>query len=134
MIASLLVCTTAAIAQTTILLTGEKRKTDTRVRVSNYQVAQTDGKTVVSLDFILDSLQVPSNRYRAFTPVLISKDSTQVQHLKTLLVTGRTQEIIFERDGIDPIYAGNCVKVRREKGAPQSYSYTDAVDRQSWHQ
>lgn len=134
MIASLLVCTTAAIAQTTILLTGEKRKTDTRVRVSNYQVAQTDGKTVVSLDFILDSLQVPSNRYRAFTPVLISKDSTQVQHLKTLLVTGRTQEIVFERDGIDPIYADNCVKVRREKDTPQSYSYTDAVDRQSWHQ
>ena len=117
-IAALLVCYVAAFAQT----------------ITNYQVVQTDGKTVISLDFNLDSLQVPSNRYRAFTPVIISKDSTQVQRLKSLLVTGRTQDIIFERDGIDPLYADNCVKVRREKGAPLRYSYTDAVARQPWHQ
>lgn len=133
-IAALLACTTAAIAQTTILLTGEKRKTDTRVSVRNYQVAQTDGKTVVSLDFVLDSLLVPSNRFRAFTPVIISKDSTQVTHLKSLVVTGRNQDIVFERDGIDPLYADNCVKVRRLKDQPQTYSYTDAVERQPWHQ
>lgn len=133
-IAALLASMTAATAQTTVLLSGEKHTTDTRVRVNNYQVAQTDGKTVVSLDFILDSLAVPSNRYRAFTPVIISKDSTQVQRLKSFLVTGRTQEIIFDRDGIDELYADNFVKVRREKGMPQTYSYTDAVDRQSWHQ
>ena len=133
-IAALLASMTAATAQTTVLLSGEKHTTDTRVRVNNYQVAQTDGKTVVSLDFILDSLAVPSNRYRAFTPVIISKDSTQVQRLKSFLVTGRTQEIIFDRDGIDELYADNFVKVRREKGMPQTYSYTDAVERQSWHQ
>lgn len=133
-IAALMACSSAAIAQTTILLTGEKRKTDTRVRVNNYQVVQTDSKTIVSLDFVLDSLRVPSNRYRAFTPVIISRDSTQIQHMKTFIVTGRTQEIVFERDGIDEPYADNCVKVRREKNEPQTYSYTDAVDRQPWHQ
>lgn len=133
-IAALLTCAMSALAQTTVLLTGEKRKTDTRVMVKNYQVAQTDGKTVVSLDFVLDSLVVPSNRYRAFTPVIISRDSTQIDRLKTLIVTGRVQEIIFERDGIDPIYADNYVKVPRQKDEPQTYSYTDAVDRQAWHQ
>ena len=133
-IASLLAYATSALAQTTVLLTGEKRKTDTRVMVKNYQVVQTDGKTLVSLDFVLDSLAVPSNRYRAFTPVIISRDSTQIDRLKTLIVTGRVQEIIFERDGMDPIYADNYVKVSRQKGEPQTYSYTDAVDRQPWHQ
>ena len=134
MIASLLVGMTAAVAQNTILLRGEKRGTDTRVRVSDYQVARTDDKTVLTLDFILDSLRVPSNRFRAFTPILISKDGSQQQRLKTLLVTGRVQEIIFQRDGIDPIYADNNVKVRRLKNEPQTYSYTDAVARQDWHQ
>ena len=133
-IATLLAYATSAFAQTTVLLTGEKRKTDTRVMVKNYQVVQTDGKTVVSLDFVLDSLAVPSNRYRAFTPVIISRDSTQIDRLKTLIVTGRVQEIVFERDGMDPIYADNYVKVSRQKGEPQTYSYTDAVDRQPWHQ
>ncbi len=132
-IAALLTCATSAFAQTTVLLTGEKQETDTRVMIKNFQVAQTDGKTVVSLDFVLDSLAVPSNRYRAFTPVIISRDSTQIDRMKTLIVTGRRQEIIFERDGVDALYADNCVKVPRQKGEPQTYSYTDAVERQPWH-
>ena len=132
-IAALLTCATSAFAQTTVLLTGEKQETDTRVMIRNFQVAQTEGKTVVSLDFVLDSLAVPSNRYRAFTPVIISPDSTQIDRMKTLIITGRRQEIIFERDGVDALYADNYVKVPREKGEPQTYSYTDAVERQSWH-
>ncbi len=132
-IAALLTCATSAFAQTTVLLTGEKQETDTRVMIKNFQVAQTEGKTVVSLDFVLDSLAVPSNRYRAFTPVIISRDSTQIDRMKTLIVTGRRQEIIFERDGVDALYADNYVKVPREKGEPQTYSYTDAVERQPWH-
>ena len=99
----------------------------------NFQVSAAGEKTVVSLDVVLDSLHVPSNRYRAYTPIIISKDGTQQQRLKSLLVTGRTQEIIFEREGIDPLYAGNCDKVRRHNGTAQSYSYTDVADRQPWH-
>ena len=129
-IAALLTCVTSAFAQTTVLLTGEKQETDTRVMVRNFQVVQTDGKTVVSLDFVLDSLEVPSNRFRAFTPVIISPDSTNIQRMKTFIVSGRRQEIIFERDGVDALYADNYVKVPREKGEPQTYSYTDAVDRE----
>ena len=88
----------------------------------NFQVSAAGEKTVVSLDVILDSLQVPSNRYRAFTPIIISKDGTQQQRLKSLLVTGRTQEIVFEREGIDPLYAGHCDQMRRYNGTVQSYS------------
>ncbi len=132
-IASLLFLATALAAQTTIFLPTKKGEVDTRVKVNKWQVTTTEGKTVLTADFILDSLEVASNRFRAFTPVLVSRDSTQRQRLKSLLVTGRRQEIVFERDGIDGIYAYNNERVRRLVGQPQTYSYTDAVDRQDWH-
>ncbi len=132
-IVSLLFLATALAAQTTIFLPTKKGEVDTRVKVNNWQVTTTEGKTVLTADFILDSLEVASNRFRAFTPVLVSRDSTQRQRLKSLLVTGRRQEIVFERDGIDGIYAYNNERVRRLVGQPQTYSYTDAVDRQDWH-
>lgn len=132
-IVSLLFLATALAAQTTISLPTKKGEVDTRVKVNNWQVTTTEGKTVLTADFILDSLEVASNRFRAFTPVLVSRDSTQRQRLKSLLVTGRRQEIVFERDGIDGIYADNNERVRRLVGQPQTYSYTDAVDRQDWH-
>ena len=123
----------SAAAQTTIVLTGDK-KGDTRVTASNIKASSADNLTVLSLDFVLDSLRVPSNRYRAFTPVIVSRnDSTQRQRLKTLIVSGRTQNIVFERDGIDPLYADNYVKVRRYNDTKQTFSYTDAVERQPWH-
>ena len=123
----------AAMAQAPIKLTGVKQKQNTQIAVDNYQVTQTGQKTAVTMDFILDSLKVRSARYRAFTPILRTKDGSKKQRLKTLLVTGRVQDIIFERDGIDPLYADNCQTVRREKDAPQRVSYSDMVDRQSWH-
>lgn len=132
-IASLLFLATALAAQTTISLPTKKGEVDTRVKVNNWQVTTTEGKTVLTADFILDSLEVASNRFRAFTPVLVSRDSTQRQRLKSLLVTGRRQEIVFERDGVDGFYADNSERVRRLVGQPQTYSYTDAVDRQDWH-
>ena len=128
-----LLATLSVTAQTTVVLTGDK-KGDTRVMVSNVQVAFAENRTMLSLDFILDSLRVSSNRYRAFTPVIVSKkDSTQRQRMKTLIVSGRTQDIVFERDGIDPFYADNYVKVRRYNDTPQTYSYTDGVERMPWH-
>jgi outer membrane protein OmpA-like peptidoglycan-associated protein len=52
--------------------------------------------------------------------------------MKTLIVSGRRQNIVFERDGIDPFYADNCVNLRRQNGTPQTYNYSDAVQNQSW--
>lgn len=120
-------------AQETIRLTGDKQGTDNQISVKNVQVTRTQDKTIVTMDFILDQLNVPSNRYRAFTPVIKSKDGQQQQRMKTLIVSGRRQNIVFERDGIDPLYADNCDNVRRQNGTAQQYAYTDAVPNQSWH-
>ena len=119
-------------AQESIRLSGEGQGSDNRISVKNLQVARSHDKTFVTMDFVLDSLSVPSNRYRAFTPVIKSKDGSHEQRLKTLIVSGRRQNIVFERDGIDPVYAANCVNVRREKGKPQQYSYSDGIESQPW--
>ena len=119
-------------AQQSIRLTGEKKGTDTQVTVQNLQVARNDQRTFVYMDFILDSLDVPSNRYRAFTPVIRTADRQHEQRLKTLIVSGRRQNIVFERDGIDPLYAGNCDNIRRNDKAPQTYHYNDVAEDQPW--
>ena len=118
-------------AQQSIRLTSEKQGKENQVSVENVKVERTEEKILVSMDFILDSLDVPSNRYRAFTPVIRSKDGMQTQRLKTLIVSGRRQAIVFERDGIDPLYADNCDVIRFAR--PLSYSYSDVVERQPWH-
>ena len=118
-------------AQQSIRLTDEDN--DTQVTVQNIQVARTTDRTVLTMDFILDQLDVPSNRYRAFTPIIRSKDGQKEQRLKTLIVSGRRQNIVFEREGIDELYAANCDNIRRQDGQPQSYQYADAVQNEAWH-
>lgn len=132
-ISALLVMALAMSAQETIRLTGTKKGTDTQVSVKNIQVARTSEKTLLTMDFILDELDVPSNRYRAFTPVIRSKDGQHEQRLKTLIVSGRRQDIVFDRDGVDPLYADNCDRIRRTNGEAQRYEYADAVANQPWH-
>lgn len=122
----------AVMAQEVIRLAGEKQGSDSQVSVTGVQVARTQDKTFVTMDFVLDSLSVRSNRYRAFTPVIKSKDGAQQRRLKTLIVSGRRQNIVFERDGIDPLYAGNCDNVRRLNGQPQRYAYSDAIATEPW--
>lgn len=120
-------------AQNVTTLKNEKEGSESEVRVEQMLVTRNQDKTLITMDFILDKLNVPSNRYRAFTPVIKSKDGQNVQRLKTLIVSGRRQNIVFERDGIDPLYADNCENVRRTKDAPQRYAYADAVTTQDWH-
>ncbi len=132
LIISLLFFTTTLAAQPSIRLTGAKKGTDTQVTVQNLQVARTDQRTLVAMDFVLDSLDVPSNRYRAFTPVIRTADGQHEQRLKTLIVSGRRQNIVFERDGIDPLYADNCENLRRYDKEPQTYHYSDGAENQPW--
>ena len=125
-IISLLLSMTAAMsAQQAIRLTDDDNHT--QATVQNIQVSRTADRTILTMDFILDELDVPSNRYRAFTPVIRSKDGQKEQRLKTLIVSGRRQNIVFERDGIDPLYADNCENIRRQDGQPQSYQYLSLI-------
>ena len=132
---ALLAMTTNASAQKSVPKTVRLADagSDNVVRVNNMQVTYSADRTVLTLDMVLDSLHVRSNRYQAYTPILRSADGKQQQRMKSLLVSGRKQDIVFERDGIDPLYADNCENIRRLKDEPQSYAYTDAVPTQPWH-
>ena len=102
LIIAILLATTAAISaqqQSPITLTGD----GTKLCVENVDVARGAQSTLVTMDFILDSLDVPSNRYRAFTPVIRSTDGQHEQRMKTLIVSGRRQNIACWRDGSDPL-------------------------------
>lgn len=103
------------------------------VRAENMNATQVSDRTVVAFDLILDSLHVPSNRYRAFTPILLSADNKLTERLKTVIVSGRRQDIVFQRDGIDPLYKDNCISIRRHGDKPQTVNYTDAIAFQPWH-
>ncbi len=118
-------------AQTHISLSGKKAGA---ITVDEHQVNTVSDKTFVQMHLVLDSLHVASNRYRAFTPILVSADGQNEQRMKSLLVSGRTQNIIFERDGIDPLYADNYDNIRRQNGEAQRYDYTDVIAQQPWHQ
>ena len=139
-IAALLVSSMAGWAQRArktsipIVLSSDSKHNTGSIVVQNHRVTTTGGKTLVQMGIVLDSLRVPSNRYRAFTPVIMSVDGAHQQRLKSLLVSGRTQNIVFDRDGIDPLYADNYDNVRRQNGEPQRYDYTDVVATQPWHQ
>jgi hypothetical protein len=43
-------------------LTGVKKNQDTQVAVANYRVTEVNNKTMVNMDFILDSLKVKPAR------------------------------------------------------------------------
>ena len=130
-IAAAILATTTVVAQNTLRLTDN----NDIVRARNLQVTPAEGRTILTLDIVLDSLRVPSNRYRAFTPVIRSlADPTIETRLKTIIVTGRTQDIVFERDGIDKLYRDNCEKIRRYNGTEQTFAYTDAIDAEPWHE
>ena len=130
-IAAAILATTTVVAQNTLRLSDD----NDIVRARNLQVTPADGRTILTLDIVLDSMRVPSNRYRAFTPVIRSlADPTVETRLKTLIVTGRTQDIVFERDGIDKLYRDNCEKIRRYNGTEQTFAYTDAIDAEPWHE
>ena len=46
----------------------------------------------------LSTKRLPPQMRAARPPVIISNDSTQIDRLKTFIVTGRTQEIVFDRE------------------------------------
>ena len=128
---TLLALAATATAQTSVRLADEDG--NNVVRANNMQVTSTADRTVITLDMVLDSLRVPSNRYRAFTPIVRSADGQHSRRLRSLLVSGRTQNIVFQRTGIDPLYRDNCVNVVRQRGRAQRYSYLESIPAEPWH-
>ena len=100
-----------------------------KIKIDHFTMQRLEGQVVVSLNLNLDSLYIRSNRFMAFTPVIIGAEG-QREALTPLVVAGRRQHIVFEREG-NRQYP-DAVEVRRHNATAQVAEYLQAVPYQPW--
>ena len=106
------------------------------VTFNNQSVVKESGKVSVYIDISLDDLDIESNDLLILTPVIQSEDNINSLELAPLFVTGRRRDKVLQRNialgnkpafDIDPL-----IIVAREKGEPQTVSYSTKVPYSSW--
>lgn len=109
-------------------------QTDNMGRVSVKQaVEKTDGKILVRMEIVLDSVEMKSQHSLVLTPVLLSKDKSVQKELAPVVVNGRVRQKAYQRDvalkkASDNVYG----VVRRDNGGAQSLSYEAALPYERW--
>lgn len=99
------------------------------VRIENMKVIHRDQTLVVDMDVVLDSLAVKSNQRIVFTPVVKNGESEVL--LPPLVVNGRKQQIMYERDGYKS-FLKESVVVRRRNETPQTVHYSAVIPGEEW--
>ena len=101
---------------------------------SSPMVQRVDDKMHVSIEFILDSIEVPTNHQLFVTPVIDGPDGQRVA-LPALLINGRNMHYVYQRgtlsDGIQRQYS-IAQEVRRYNGRPQSVEYAANAPYNRW--
>lgn len=104
------------------------------MRVDNLKFHRLDGTLLVSADFVLDSLDLPSNRQFYLTPVVTDGAGAAVVELPSVLVNGRNMHYAWLRGTLAD--SGNHTdlykEVRRLNGTPQSVAYTASTPILPW--
>lgn len=108
-----------------------------RILTRNVNVQQNGQKIVATLDIVLDSLRLASNRQVFVTPMLRGSTPSDIVRFPTVLVNGRNMQYVYERSGLcaeaQTEYGGSvCQVVRRFNGKQQVIEYTNAVDALPW--
>lgn len=101
-----------------------------RVDIRKLTARSNSGKLVVSMEFVLDELDLKADQLMAFQPVITSADGSREMPLTPFLVTGRRAHIYHERAGSDAY--PDAVEMRRRNGTAQTYAYTDVAVYQPW--
>lgn len=99
------------------------------LRLRNVTAGKAAGNFVVSMDMVFDSVQVASNRLRAFTPVVRGRGGEEIM-LPSVVLTGRRQHYVYARGGV-PGYP-DAKELRRENGRPQAEHYVQTVPYEMW--
>lgn len=96
-------------------------------------VSQKGTTANISMQYAFDSLKLGSNRFVAVTPVLMTKDTSHVATFQPIVIAGRKQYVMYERDGyLLPEYENAPIlklKTLKEDGG---YAYDDSTDYSSW--
>lgn len=102
---------------------------DGKVKITNYSIEKTAKNVVLAFDFVLDSLDVRSNRFVAFTPMLRGAQG-ETYRCEPVLLTGRRQQIVFDREGCEQF--PEAKQVRRQNGEQQTETYKSVFAFQDW--
>ena len=101
----------------------------TQVAVENTRVEHTDNNLVVSMDLVLDSLELPSNMRFVFTPIV--RNAEEERFMEPVVVNGRKQQIMYEREDYKQ-YSAQTTVVRRKNETAQTVRYTAVLPYESW--
>lgn len=109
--------------------TAGTRLAATQVAVENTRVEHTDNNLVVSMDLVLDSLELPSNMRFVFTPIV--RNAEEERFMEPVVVNGRKQQIMYEREDYKQ-YSAQTTVVRRKNETAQTVRYTAVLPYESW--
>ena len=83
-------------AAATTVSAKQQTLVDGSVKVINTHVVRNGGRVALDLDFVLDSLELASNRGLVYTPMLVN--GTDTLRLQSAEVMGRKRYIFYQRD------------------------------------
>ena len=104
-------------------------KADGNIEVRNLRAARLESNIHVMADFVLDELQLSSNRMMVLTPVIEDK-AGNIATLRPLMLTGRNQHYVFLRQG-NANYP-DALEQRRDNGMPQTIAYDETIKYEPW--
>ena len=99
------------------------------IAVQSFSMERVGDQVVVAMQLQLAALHVKADRFIAYTPVITGVNGEQMQ-LQSLVITGRRQHVVFQREG-NREYP-TAMEVRRHNGQPQQVDYLQSVPYESW--
>lgn len=102
-----------------------------QIAVQNTKVEHTDNNLVVNMDLVLDSLELPSNMRFVFTPIV--RNGEEERFLEPVVINGRKQQIMYERNDYKQ-YSAQTTVVRRKNETAQTVHYAAVVPYEEWMQ
>ena len=106
-----------------------------QIQVENRQVEKTESRSVrVSMDLLLDSLDMNRQHSLLLEPVILSADGSREQALTPIYINGKVRDKVVERSMWlnEGRSEGDTVRIRRRNGRAQSYYYGADVPFRRW--
>ena len=116
-------------AATTTVSAKQQTLVDGSVKVVNTHVVRNGGRVALDLDFVLDSLELASNRGLVYTPMLVN--GTDTLRLQSVEVMGRKRYIFYQRNNQsateNPVFVA-----QRHNGKAQTEHYSASAEYRDW--
>ena len=109
---------------------GEGTERSSGVLVSNVDISRTCDSVTVSLDLVLDDMEVGANRSVVLQPLLA--EGADKAWLPAVEVMGRRRHLYYQRNGHRTYAEGRVQVVRRSKDRSQTVRYSTTLPYEPW--